>query len=203
MSARVVILTKDAIPGEVKTRLSPHLSPLQAAHFHAALVQVTLDTVLASGLDAIVSLAGDQRGPFAAAIRRRGIPVEPQAKGDLGARLRHAMRGPGRRIALGTDCPLLSPASLRAAARSSAPVVLGPAEDGGYWMIAIDAPQEHLFMDVPWSSAQTLAVTLQRAAEVGLAVTQVECLYDIDTPAELERLLGDPRCPPALRAAAG
>lgn len=202
MSARVIILTKDPVPGQVKTRLAPMLSLVQAARLHRALVQVTIDTVLASGLDACVSLAGDLQGPFAEELRRQGIPVEPQAGGDLGARLRHALRGPGRRIALGTDCPLILPSYLRAAADTPEPVVIGPAEDGGYWMIAIDAPQDHLFTDVPWSSDRTLAVTLQRAAEVGLQVAQVEGLYDIDTPADLERLLGDPCCPPELRTAA-
>lgn len=199
---RVVILTKDPVPGRVKTRLIPALGAEGAARFHTALVHTTLDLVAASGLDAVVSLAGDPSGAFARAIRARGTATEPQAGGDLGARLRHALRGPGRRVALGTDCPLFSPQTLAAAARSPDPVVVGPAEDGGYWMIALDAPQDALFVDVPWSSAQTLAVTLERAASAGLPVRQTVCHYDIDTPDELARLLADPRCPVSLREAA-
>lgn len=199
---RVVILTKDPTPGRVKTRLMPALGPKGAARFHTALVHATLDLVLASGLDAVVSLSGDLGGPFAEGIRARGVPVEPQASGDLGARLKHALRGPGRRIALGTDCPLFDPQTLREAAASTDPVVIGPAEDGGYWMIAIDAPQDALFTDVPWSSPDTLAVTLERAAAAGLPVRQTVRHYDIDTPDELARLLAEPGCPEALRVAA-
>jgi len=202
MSARVVILTKDPVPGRVKTRLIPALGPEGAARFHTALVHTTLDLVGASGLDAVVSLSGDLEGAFARDIRARGFATEAQAPGDLGARLRHALRGPGRRLALGTDCPLLDPASLRAAAVAPQPVVIGPAEDGGYWMIAIDAPDDHLFTDVPWSSPQTRAVTLQRARERGHEIAFAPEHYDIDTPTELSRLLSAPRCPARLRAAA-
>jgi rSAM/selenodomain-associated transferase 1 len=202
MSAHVVILTKAPVPGRVKTRLIPALGAAGAARFHEALVEITLDLVAASGLEATVSLSGGLDSPFADRIRARDLNVKAQADGDLGARLRHALRGPGRCIAIGTDCPLLDPAALVAAARAPEPVVVGPAEDGGYWMIAVDAPQDSLFTDIPWSSPETLAVTLQRARGEGLAVRTAEMRYDIDTPGDLKRLLADPRCPPVLRAVA-
>lgn len=199
MNACVIILTKPPQPGRVKTRLIPALGPEGAARFHRALVDITLDRVIASGLPAVVSLAGSCDGAFAAHIRARGLAVEPQASGDLGDRLRFAMRGPGRRIALGTDCPLFSPQTLQQAAVDPHPVVIGPAMDGGYWMLAINAPQAELFHNIPWSSPETCAVTLQRAAALQLAVRKAATHHDIDTPEDLRRLLSDPRCPPSLR----
>ena len=202
MSACVVILTKSPQPGRVKTRLIPALGAEGAARFHRALVDITLDKVRRSGLPAMVSLAGSPDEPFAASIRAQGFAIEPQVSGDLGARLRHAMRGPGRRIAIGTDCPLFSPQTLQDAAERSDTLVIGPASDGGYWMLATDTPQDHLFTDIPWSTAQTCSVTLQRAAEQGLRVELAPEQDDIDTPADLQRLLRDPRCPPSLQALA-
>ena len=201
-AAQVVILTKPPEPGRVKTRLAPLLGDAGAAAVHAAMVWATLAQVQRAGLPCVVRLDGDPAGDFAAALAARGATVLPQGDGDLGARLRRALAGPGRCIALGTDCPLLEPVWLLAAARDPHPVVLGPAEDGGYWMIAIDAPQDALFEGIPWSTAQVRTATLARAQAAGLAVCELATCYDIDTPADLLRLLADPRCPPEILAAA-
>ncbi len=196
--ARVVILTKVPVPGTVKTRLIPALGAERACHLHAAMVVETLRVVRQADLPATISLAGPPDHPFAARLRADGWLVEPQTSGDLGARLRHALRGPGRRIALGTDCPLLQPEWLQQAARHPAPVQLGPADDGGYWAVAVDAPLPVMFEDIPWSTERVLSVSLDRARAAGLAVSLLPRCYDIDEPASLARLRADPLCPPSL-----
>jgi uncharacterized protein len=201
--ATIVVLTKDPAPGRVKTRLIPALGELGAARLHRAMVHETLRRATATGLPIRVSLRGDLAGPFAASLRARGCTVEPQADGDLGDRLVHALRGPGRRIALGTDCPIFSPSWLLDAARAPTPAAFGPSEDGGYWTICVEGTggpsrTERLFRGVPWSSPDTLARSLGRARACGIGVSRLPTCYDIDEPPMLARLAADPRCPPAL-----
>lgn len=199
MTARIIVMTKAPRPGQVKTRLSPGLYPGGPEVLHRALVDETLTRALATGRPVDVCLAGDLHGPFADHIRAAGASVLPQVSGDLGARLTAALAGPGRRLVLGTDCPLFEPAWLERALTDSAPVVLGPSDDGGYWMLTIDAPCPGLFRDVPWSTSAVAATTMTRAHELGLTVSLAPTCYDIDEQADLRRLLADPRCPVALR----
>lgn len=205
MSARVVILTKDPVPGRVKTRTVPVLGPDGAAALHRLLVAHTLAVALDSRLPVVVALDGDPAGAFAASLRSAGASVQPQGDGDLGDRLVAASTGPGRHICIGTDCPTLSPADLRDAAHR-ADVTVGPAEDGGYWLIALDGrppgvdnPAHTLFRDVPWSTARVLETTLRRAEATGIPVNRLATRYDVDTPEDLLRLAADPACPPGLR----
>jgi rSAM/selenodomain-associated transferase 1 len=202
--AAIVVLTKDPVPGRVKTRLIPALGAEGAARLHRAMVFETVSRARATGLPVRVALRGDLAGAFATALRARGCVLEAQADGDLGDRLVHALRGPGRRIALGTDCPTLRPEWLLDAARAPTPAAFGPSEDGGYWTVSIDGtggPEEteRLFRGVPWSSPDTLARSLDRARACGIGVSVLPTCYDIDEPPMLARLAADPRCPPALR----
>ena len=199
--AEIVVLTRAPVPGRVKTRLAPLLGAEGAAALHAVLVAHALRRVAAAGLPARVMLddAGDG-GAFAGRLRRAGWRVEAQPEGDLGARMAAAMRGPGRRVAIGTDIPFFEPAWLAAAGRSPAGLVVGPTFDGGYWCIACEGPAEALWRDIPWSTPRTLAATLRAAA--GLRVERLPRLRDIDEPDDLLATLADPRCPEALRAIA-
>ena len=195
-----MVLTKDPVPGTVKTRLIPALGPDHAARLHTGMVYATVVRALATGLPVRISLQGDLQGAFAQSLRKRGCIVEEQPGGDLGNRLVHALRGPGRRIALGSDCPTLEPAWLIDAARAPTPAAFGPSEDGGYWCVAVDgtggpARTERLFRNVPWSSPHTLLRSLMRANEAGLGVSLLPTCYDIDEPPMLTRLAADPAVP--------
>ncbi len=203
IAARVVVLTRTPEPGRVKTRLIPALGAEGAARLHEALAMETVTRALASGLPVDVALDGAPEHPFARALHALGATILPQGGGDLGARLARALEGPQRRIALGTDCVGFDPAWLAAAARDPADLLLGPAEDGGYWTIGVRPPLPALFDDMPWSTPQVLAATLARAERLGLAVTQLPTCYDIDTPADLTRLRDDPACPPSLLSLLG
>ena len=192
-------MTKAPQPGRVKTRLTAALRPGGCEAIHTALVFETLSRAHATGLPVTVSLSGDLHSDFAARIRQTGAAIVPQATGSLGDRLIAALAGPGRLLVLGTDCPLLEPDWLTAALESPADVVLGPSDDGGYWMLTHNAPCPALFTGIPWSTAAVAETTMQAAASLSLTLALAPTAYDIDEPADLYRLLADPRCPASLR----
>ena len=195
----VVVITRTPRPGAVKTRLIPALGAEGAARLHEAMALETVARAAASGLEVCVHLEGALDDPFADRLRALGASLTAQVSGGFSARLIAAMTGPGRRVALGTDCVTFDPAWLVRAASCDAPVALGPAEDGGYWTIAADQPFPALFDGIPWSTSAVTAATLDAAARAGLAVETLPICYDIDTPADLDRLRRDPACPPSLR----
>ena len=166
-------------------RLRPALSGGQAARLAAAFVRDTLLKAAQLGPPVTVYYAGD---------RALLVPLAPpnvrwaeQAGGDLGARMACV---PAPCLILGADSPHL-PLSLLSAALAAVPlhdVVLGPAEDGGYFLIGLRAPQPALFDGIAWSTETVLAQTLARADALGLTVHQTPPWYDLDTPADLRRL---------------
>ena len=179
------VFAKAPIPGHVKTRLRPVLDEEQAARLAAAFVRDTLLKAAQLGPPVTVYYAGD---------RALLVPLAPpnvrwaeQGDGDLGARMACV---PAPCLILGADSPHL-PLSLLSAALAAVPaydVVLGPAEDGGYFLIGLRAPQPALFDGIAWSTETVLAQTLARADALGLTVHQTPPWYDLDTPADLRRL---------------
>ena len=120
--------------------------------------------------------------------------VQPQGDGDLGARMSAAMvrsfdAGATQVVIVGTDCPDVNVDVFNAAFEGLAThdVVIGPAHDGGYYLIGMRAPCPALFVNVAWSSPQTLEQTLARAKEVGVTVTLLDARSDIDTEDDWRR----------------
>jgi rSAM/selenodomain-associated transferase 1 len=119
----------------------------------------------------------------------------PQCEGGLGARLEYAVastfeQGASAVICIGGDCPKLSYTHLEqtaAALESNYDAVFGPSEDGGYYLVGLNAPYPELFRHIPWSAATTLKESLKQAARRKLRVLQLETLYDVDEIAELNR----------------
>ena len=204
VSTRIVVLTKVPIPGTVKTRLAAHIGEPAATALHEAMVWETLDRAQASGLPVDVSLSGDLNSTFANQLKTSGLTVYAQAKGDLGARLSSALRGPGRRIALGTDCVVFEPKWLQLADTEGKTVSIGPADDGGYWAIGADlsAPglDDTLFSGMAWSQATVCRATKERLDAIGHPIQWLPDCYDVDTIADLHRLIGDRRCTGRVRA---
>ena len=200
MRATLAVLTRDPTPGRVKTRLIPALGAEGAARLHWALVAETLKRAHRSGLPVTVHLDGDLDGEFAAFLRGSGAEVVVQRSGGLGERIAGALHGAGRRLVIGSDCPNFRPEWLQDAASDSAPVQLGPAADGGYWLLGVEGPAEPLLVDIPWSTDQVLAVTMARARAECLDVGLLPTCADVDLPADLDRLAADPETSPRLRA---
>lgn len=184
----LIVFARAPRPGTVKTRLARTLGEVAALAIYRELAEHTLHVARAAGIPVHVAFTP----PDAAREMRRwlgdDVAYEAQADGDLGARMAHSIgariaAGSRRVVIVGTDCPALTPAILCTAldALDHADVVFGPASDGGYYLMAQRALHPPLFHDVPWSSAQTLAVSLARAQSAGLHVALLEELRDVDT----------------------
>jgi rSAM/selenodomain-associated transferase 1 len=179
---RLVVMARVPEPGRTKTRLVPALGAEGAARLAAAMAADVFALAARTGLPWSIALDGDSAHPW---VRTLPAPWEPQAAGDLGARLTFALRGGG--IAIGADAPDLPAATLLLAARSPARVVLAPAADGGYVLVATDDPTG-LFEDIPWSSDRTFAAQHDQARRLGRTVALLPKWYDVDTADDLAGL---------------
>ena len=200
---RVILFGRLPRPGEVKTRLIPAIGARGAARLY----QAFLDDAVASA-----SSAGDLElwvpdAPGAVeqlSARYPGAAIRLQPEGDLGDRLRAAFgaafaEGVDHAVVLGSDHPTLPPGHVERALRAlrGAHLVLGPAEDGGYYAIGLRRycwpAAAGLFEGAPWSTPDLLEWTRRRAADLALCHVELPVWYDVDGPDDLERLHGDVR----------
>jgi glycosyltransferase A (GT-A) superfamily protein (DUF2064 family) len=205
VTAHVLVVAKAPEPGRVKTRLGAEIGMHLAAEVAAASL---LDTLIACA-SAVgperchVSLAGDLSTAVAADELRdalAGWTVHPQAGPDFAARLADAhARIPGPVVQVGMDTPHLTPELLLAAAAGldRHDAVLGPAEDGGWWVLALRQPAAaSVLVGVPMSTPRTYADTLAALAVRGLDVGTTATLRDVDEMADADavaRLAPDSR----------
>ena len=195
-TVQIAIMAKAPIPGLAKTRLIPALGAIGAARLQRRLTRMTVACALGARLGAVtVWCAPDSRHRFFRTSKQtNGVDLFVQSGGDLGARMHTAFRlhcvlGP--LIVVGTDCPVLRPEHLREAAQAliaGDDAVFHPAEDGGYALVGLRSPQPTLFADMPWSTSRVMPETRARAHAQGLRVHEFETLWDVDLPAQLERL---------------
>jgi len=180
-------MAKAPVPGLVKTRLCPPATPDQAAALAQACLADTLAMVaMTPARWRAVALDGDP-GPWLGT----GIDVIVQRGRGLAERLAAAFTdaearyGTGPAMAIGADTPQLTPAALqKASVALSAPgtdAVIGPATDGGYWVIGLQRPDPRVFEGVPMSHRNTLAVQLHRLVDLGLRTTELATYRDVDT----------------------
>jgi len=197
----VAIMAKAPRVGEVKTRLAPPLSPADAAALGGAFIQDIACNILAAAETVAIQgyVAYSPPGSEAefARLLPAGIQLLPPRRAGLGASLSHAAEdllaiGYGAVCLVNADSPNLPTARLVDAARAlRAPgdrVVLGPAEDGGYYLIGLKRAHRRLFEDIAWSTEQVLGQTLDRAAESELAAITLPRWYDVDDIDSLRRL---------------
>jgi rSAM/selenodomain-associated transferase 1 len=195
----LVIMAKQPAVGRTKTRLSPPLTPAEAAALYEAMLRDTIQ--LGARLEG-VRLAIAVTPPEAVGTFRRigppGVILLPVAGVDIGDCLNQVLgrllaAGHPQAIALNSDGPTLPESRLRQAfARlDGADVVLGPSEDGGYYLIGLKQACPELFRDIEWSSERVTAQTLARAQAMGLSVALLPPWYDVDTSADLDRLQGE------------
>jgi rSAM/selenodomain-associated transferase 1 len=198
MSRSVLIVAKAPIPGRAKTRLVPPLTAEQAASLQEALLLDTLEASRREGPDTALLHADPFEAPALARLVGPDVPLVLQEGRGLGDALRLGMaRGlaGGPTALVSSDIPGLPPGSLSRAftllEEGSCDVVLGPALDGGYWLIAMREPSDAPFHAIPWSTPAACAVTVQRCEEAGLEVATLEPWRDIDTPVDLAFVLRD------------
>ena len=203
MKTCVVVFGREPLPGKVKNRLAAGIGAEAAARIYAAILEHTLDVTKNSGGRVVLSLADVPVGSWA---RNLDVAIEVQRGKDLGDRMEDAFarrfaEGEGRVMVVGSDCPWFTAAHV---AKASAKLggmdaVIGPATDGGYWLVAQRPPGLPIFTQVPWSSPDTLERTRKRIAALGGTWSELEELVDIDTVDDLELVLDHPRTPEPLR----
>ena len=192
----LILFAKYPRPGSVKTRLTPPLTPDEAAALYRCML---LDTIAATGrLDDIDRYLFYSADPDAAAFFDANAITMiclPQCDGDLGVRIAAAFRllfGKGYRqvVIIGSDTPHLQERLIADAFQrldDGADAVFGPAEDGGYYLLAMNRLREGLFRDIPWSSGKVLERSLTAAEREGLRTALLPLRHDLDTVEDLMR----------------
>jgi len=203
LSTALVIFAKAPIPGHVKTRLCPPLTPDEAATLHGSFVLDTLERTKAAvgrlklSMDRYLACSPSTTHVFFKIMEeRQGVKLIDQVGDDLGARMHQAVeamfsRGYRRTLLLGTDVPTVPLEHFKQALTllDSHELVLGPALDGGYYLIGMNRTIPELFTNMPWSTDQVLRLTQDRAAQLGLKTALLQPWRDVDTLADLEALV--------------
>jgi rSAM/selenodomain-associated transferase 1 len=193
----VAIMAKEPRAGEAKTRLCPPLSHAEAAELYRRFLLDKIEQVRAldAARPAIAYTPADASAFFAEVAP--DFTLVPQRGADLGDRLANSLgellrRGHRGALAIDSDTPTLPLEFLRQAidlvTRPEIDVVLGPTEDGGYYLIGLRAVHRQLFEAMAWSTSGVLAETVRRAEACGLRVACLPSWYDVDTPDDLARL---------------
>jgi glycosyltransferase A (GT-A) superfamily protein (DUF2064 family) len=221
----VLVVAKSPVPGLAKTRLAAMVGPAAAADIAAAALLDTLDAAVASGGEVVVALTGDlrraaRRAEVEAALA--GVTVTDQSGDGLGARLAHAHAAAHGRAAaaaavaaadapvvvfqIGMDTPQVTPRLLADALAAAAEhgAVLGPADDGGWWGLAVaEARLAEVLAGVPMSTDRTYALTRAALESAGAAVHVLPVLRDVDDWADARAVaaLGGGRFAAAVAAA--
>lgn len=203
----VILLAKEPSSGGAKTRLAVDVGGETAAELCAAFVADSLDIAAGRARRMYIAVSpANALGMFRSRAPVARCFAQPDA--DFGSRLLHAFEtaladGAQRPVLIGTDSPTLPSHLLSAAHRALAThdVVLGPADDGGYYLIGMNALHRSLFGGIDWSTERVLSQTIERSRDTGLSVFLLPAWYDIDNGRDLERLAGDPLLRAHTRAA--
>ena len=196
----LAVMAKAPRAGAVKTRLCPPLRPPEAAELARCFLMDAVDRVGAvAGARPVIAYApSEARSEFEGLAP--GFALLAQQGDDLGARQSRLLAevlalGHEAALVMGTDAPTLPRECLdEAVSLVMAPdvdLVIGPTDDGGYYLVGLRVPCPALFDDMPWSTSAVLSRTLDRAQRLGLRVACLPAWFDVDTKADLERLAAE------------
>lgn len=194
---RLLILLKAPILGTVKTRLAADIGSDTALSIYRRLldqVVIAMSPLSAVELHYTPATAGELLSPWL----KPGWQLYPQSEGNLGDRMHHSFSqafttGAKRVVMIGTDCPSVELADIRRAwtVLADHDLVLGPATDGGYWLIGLNRPRPELFKDINWSTSTVLSETLACANQLGLSHQLLRPLSDVDTKTDWDAYLAN------------
>jgi rSAM/selenodomain-associated transferase 1 len=206
VSRALVVVAKRPSVGKTKTRLSPPLSGSEAAALYRCLLLDTLDLMSqVPGVQPIIAYLPQDAGAFFRDIAPPGFDLLPQRGDDLGQRLDNVLRrclelGYSQAVVMNSDGPTLPAAYLQKAFvqldDSAVDVVLGPSEDGGYYLIGLKSPCSALFEGIVMSTSTVAQETLHRAGQISLKVSCLPRWHDVDTLTDLDRLVAELRSLP-------
>ncbi len=203
----LVMMARRPEVGRVKTRLCPPLTPEQAVMLYTAFLHDLVELLRRiPAVHPLIAYTPDTAGDYFAALAP-DIARRPQRGIDLSARLATITtdlfdEGAPAIVIIGSDSPTLPGAYIEeafAALTNGADLVLGPADDGGYYLVGLRRPIPTLFTNVVMSTPTVLHDTLVIAEQLGLRTTLLAPWYDVDTFADLERLYADPEPLPHTR----
>jgi len=193
-----VMARAPSAPG--KTRLAAHVPEMRLRALRSALLADTLDIVSSvAGIDRFIFFTPGNAQPEIAAMAGSSFTITPQRGDDLGDRMRSAfedlfiVRGYESAVLVGSDIPLLTAEHVSTAQTllHEHDVVLGPAEDGGYYLIGMRTMNPRLFDGIPWGSPSVFAETVRAVSRLNLTTGLLGGTYDIDTVRDLELLEHD------------
>lgn len=182
---RLILFTRYPVAGEAKTRLIPAIGAEGAAEVHRRLTEQTALTLRQSPCPVEIAYTGGTAEQFAAWLGD-DLTYRAQAEGDLSDKLL-AMIEPCPCLFFGADTPGLAVRHVEAAvaALASHDCVVGPAEDGGYYLIGLGRPMPFLFEAMAWSTDAVFPETVSRLEARGLPYAVLETLADVDRPEDL------------------
>ncbi|MBD3169373.1 MAG: DUF2064 domain-containing protein [candidate division Zixibacteria bacterium] len=193
----LVMFARDPVPGECKTRLTPHLNEDQSANLYKAFIRDLLDKLKGSEYyDFYVYLYHSNIvDSFWATFE---VELRPQQGENLGERMLNAFaelfnEGYEKAVIIGSDVPTIDIADIGEAfkALETDGIVLGPAEDGGYYLIGLKHAYQQLFEDIDWGSSGVYSSTLSRIKELSINLYELKLRNDVDTIDDLRRLIDD------------
>ncbi len=192
----LAIMARAPIPGQIKTRLQPYLTPQQCAVLYEAMMRDTIDAaVSARAYDHFVAFTPREHGAFFEKLLPPSVGLLPQIEGDLGERMYHIFldleyRGYNPIVIIGSDLPTLPPDRLEEALAqlTAIDVCLGPNPDGGYYLIGAKRAHRTFFEDIPWSTSTVLADTVSKITDAGLSHSLLAPCADVDTVDDIRRL---------------
>ncbi len=191
----LIIFTRYPEPGKTKTRMIPALGAEGAANLQRKMSEHTLKTARKwqqiSGGKIVIHFAGGNMSLMSDWLGK-DLKYYPQVAGDLGSRMKHAFNqafdnSAEKVVTIGIDCPDINLALLNQAfsTLSEQDLVLGKAEDGGYYLIGLNHLIPELFHDINWGTSQVLAQTQNIANNLNLSTTYLSTLRDVDRPEDL------------------
>ncbi len=189
----LLVFTRYPEPGKTKTRLIPLLGLQGAAELHRQMTEATLKKVkVLKDVSVVICYTGTTVVSMKSWLGN-GLDYREQCQGDLGERMYDALSASftlvsdSHVVIIGTDCPDLSPAIINQAFQSlsSHDLVLGPALDGGYYLIGVRSAIAQLFQGIPWGTEKVFTQTQATAKALGLRVFELPLLRDIDRPEDL------------------
>ncbi len=197
----VVVMAKWPLAGHVKTRLSPPLTPRQAAQLARDFLLDKLEQVRRlRGVGRFLAFAPPEAEAFFTRLARPDFVAVSQLGTGLGERLaglveRVTAGGLSGVIIVGTDSPTLPDAylveAIRVLKRQTADVVIGPSDDGGYYLIGMQRPAPSVFHDIPWGTSAVFQETVARIRDAALRSHVLPTWFDVDAAPDLRRLARD------------
>lgn len=191
----VVIFTKAPIPGLVKTRLAGYLTPEECAELYKCFFLDIVASIVKLGYSLFISFTPSEAEKTARDLVSSSQRIFPQKGKDLGERMFNASRymsdlGKTKIIIVGADIPSLCADHVVRAVKSldTFDLCIGPAHDGGYYLIGFKKPEPMLFKGIDWGTARVLDQTQRRINELGLTCHLLPVLRDVDTIDDLTHL---------------